>query len=217
MSGKTARVYCHWIRRYLAFCAAAHGDWVGPEQLGTADVEAFLNHLVGERRLAASTQNQALNALVFLYKHVLEHAITREHLGKFELLRSKRPKRVPTVLSTAEVARLLAAIPPGRIFRLMAELLYGTGLRVSECCTLRVRDIDLDRAQVIVRAGKGDKDRLVMLPAALRERLRDQMRWVETRWRREGARGGGYAPGELNGTGPISSRRDPASRRGAAA
>jgi integron integrase len=194
MSGKTARVYCHWIRRFLAFCAAAHGEWVGPEQLGTADVESFLNHLVGERRLAASTQNQALNALVFLYKHVLEDAITREHLGKFELLRSKRPKRIPTVLSAAEVARLLAAIPPGRIFRLMAELLYGTGLRVSECCTLRVRDIDLDRAQVIVRSGKGDKDRLVMLPEALRDRLAAQLRWVETRWRRDGTRGGGYAP-----------------------
>jgi site-specific recombinase XerD len=76
MSGKTARVYCHWIRRFLAFCAGAHGRWMVPEQLGTADVEAFLNHLVAERRLAASTQNQALNALVFLYKHVLEDVIT---------------------------------------------------------------------------------------------------------------------------------------------
>src|SRR5215218_9440626 len=110
MSGKTARVYCHWIRQFLAFGAAAHGRWMAPEQLGTADVESFLNHLVGERRVAASTQNQALNALVFLYRHVLSGAIARDHLGKFELVRSKRPKRVPTVLSTAEVARLLAAI-----------------------------------------------------------------------------------------------------------
>ena len=194
MSGKTAHAYRHWIRRFLGFSAAARGRWVAPEQLGTADVEAFLNHLVADRRLAASTQNQALNAIVFLYKHVLENANAREHLGKFELLRSTRPRRVPTVLSAAEVARLLAAIPPGRIFRLMAELLYGTGLRVSECCTLRVRDIDLDRAQVIVRAGKGDKDRCVMLPASLRERLGAQVRWVETRWRRDAARGGGYAP-----------------------
>ena len=166
-----------------------------PEQLGSGDVEAFLNHLVGERRLAASTQNQALGALVFLYKHVLEDAIARDHLGKFELLRSTRPARLPTVLSAAEVARMLEAVPPGRIYRLMAELLYGTGLRVGECCALRVRDIDLDRAQVIVRAGKGDKDRrCVMLPASLRERLGAQVRWVETRWRRDAARGGGYAP-----------------------
>src|SRR4051812_20647032 len=94
MSGKTADVYCHWIRRFLAFCASAHGRWMPPEQLGTADVESFLNHLVGVRRLAASTQNQSLNTLVFLYRHVLEDAIARDHLGKFELLRSKRPKRV---------------------------------------------------------------------------------------------------------------------------
>ena len=129
MSGRTADVYCQWIRRYLAFAAAARGGWVPPEQLGTADVEAFLNHLVGQRRLAASTQNQALNALVFLYRHVLADAIARDHLGKFELLRSTRPARLPTVLSVAEVARVLGAIAPECIFRLMAELLYGTGLR----------------------------------------------------------------------------------------
>jgi integron integrase len=194
MSGRTAQVYCHWIRRFLAHSACAHGRWLPPERLGTADVEAFLNHLVGERRLAASTQNQALNALVFLYRHVLEGAIARDHLGKFELLRSTRAVRLPTVLSAAEVARVLGAIPPERMVRLMVELLYGTGLRVSECCTLRVRDIDLGRAQIIVRAGKGDKDRLVMLPASLHERLAAQVRRVEALWRRDVARGGGYAP-----------------------
>ncbi len=153
-------------------------QWVPPEQLGTADIEAFLNHLVGERNLAASTQNQALNALVFLYKHVLEGVIAPDHLGKFELLRSTRPARLPTVLSAAEVVRLLDVLPPERMSRLMAELLDGTGLRISECCTLRVRDIDLGRAQIIVRAGKGDKDRLVMLPARLQERLAAQVQFV---------------------------------------
>ena len=194
MSGRTAQVYCQWIRRFLTFSAAARGRWVAPEQLGTADVESFLNHLVGERRLAASTQNQALNALVFLYRHVLDGAIARDHLGKFELLRSTRPVRLPTVLSGAEVARVLRAIPPKHIARLMAELLYGTGMRVGECCTLRVRDIDLGRAQIIVRAGKGDKDRVVMLPASLHERLAAQVRRVEALWRRDVARGAGYAP-----------------------
>jgi integron integrase len=194
MSGRTSDVYRHWIRRFLAYSAGAHGRWVVPEKLGTADVEAFLNHLVGERHLAASTQNQALNALVFLYKHVLENAIARDHLGKFELLRSTRPARVPTVLSTAEVARVLEAIPASGIFRLAAELLYGTGLRVSECCTLRVRDIDLGRAQIIVRAGKGDTDRCVMLPARLHERLAAQVGRVESLWREDVTRGGGYAP-----------------------
>jgi site-specific recombinase XerD len=135
MSGRTAQVYCQWIRRYLVFAGSLRGQWVPPEQLGTSDVEAFLNDLVGERHLAASTQNQALNAIAFLYRHVLENVVARDHLGKFELLRSTRPARLPTVLSAAEVARVLGAIPQGRIFRLMAELLYGTGMRVSECCT----------------------------------------------------------------------------------
>jgi integron integrase len=165
-----------------------------PERLGTADIESFLNHLVGERHLSASSQNQALNALVFLYRHVLENLIAPDHLGKFELLRSSRPARLPTVLSVAEVARLLDAIPPQRIFRLMAELLYGTGMRVSECCGLRIRDIDLGRAQIIVRAGKGDKDRVVMLPACLHERLAAQVRRAEELWRRDVQRGAGYAP-----------------------
>jgi integrase len=134
--------------------------------------------------------NQALNALVFLYKHVLD-AIPQDHLGKFTLLRSARPRRVPTVLSAAEVARLIAALPEARNVRLMAELLYGTGLRIAECCGLRVRDIDLDRAQIIVRAGKGDKDRAVMLPGCLRERLARQVACVEAQWRCDVERGGG--------------------------
>lgn len=194
MSGRTARVYCQWISRFLRFSAEAQERWVPPEQLGTSDIEAFLNHLVGERNLAASSQNQALNALVFLYKHVLEGVIAPDHLGKFELLRSSRPARLPTVLSAAEVSRLLEVLPADCISRLMAELLYGTGLRIGECCSLRVRDIDLGRAQIIVRAGKGDKDRLVMLPARLHERLAAQVRQAEKLWRRDLLRGGGYAP-----------------------
>src|SRR3954467_15113050 len=110
MSGRTAQVYGYWIRRFLTFSGAARGRWVAPQQLGTDDVEAFLNHLVGERHLAASTQNQALNALVFLYRHVLENVIAPDHLGKFELLRSARPARLPTVLSADEVVRVLEAI-----------------------------------------------------------------------------------------------------------
>src|SRR4051794_15280178 len=113
MSRRTADVYGQWIGRFLSHCAAVHGRWVPPAQLGTPDVEAFLNHLVGDRRLSASSQNQALNALVFLYKHVLDADSAPGHLGKFELLRSTRPTRLPTVLSTAEVARVLDAVPVG--------------------------------------------------------------------------------------------------------
>src|SRR5205814_7513381 len=99
------------------------------------------------------------------------------HLGRFEAERSHRPVRVPTVLSTGEAGRIIDAIKPGSMHRLMVELLYGSGLRVMECCTLRLRDVDFERGQIVVRGGKGDKDRIVMLPQTLREQL------VEQSWR----------------------------------
>jgi site-specific recombinase XerD len=162
----TIDAYTSWVRSYLSHCADRHGSWIAPEFLHTIDVEAFLNHLVLEKRLSASSQNQALNALVFLYRHVLENVIPQDHLGKFVLLRSRRKTRVPTVLSVSEVTLVLQAIEVPK-YRLMAKLLYGTGLRIAECCTLRVRDIDLGRGQIIVREGKGDKDRVVMLPESI--------------------------------------------------
>jgi integron integrase len=193
LADQSIDAYLHWIRRYLRFCAERKGGWTRPEELGTADVEAFLNHLVMEERLSASSQNQALNALVFLYKRVLD-AIPSDHLGKFALLRSKRQARVPTVLGADEVRRLIEAMPERGNFKLMTKLLYGTGMRINECCTLRVRDIDLGRAQIIIREGKGDKDRVVMLPASLREALSEQLEGVTRKWRADVARGGGYAP-----------------------
>src|SRR4051794_10174495 len=111
MADNSIDAYSSWIRAYLTFCAAQHAAWKHPIELGTSDVEAFLNDLVINRRLSASSQNQALNALVFLYRHVLEDAIPRDHLGKFELLRSRRITRVPTVLSVDEVRRVIDAIP----------------------------------------------------------------------------------------------------------
>ncbi len=194
LSANTIDVYSAWIRGFLTFCRDPAGPWRHPAELGTEDVERFLNDLVIRRRLSASSQNQALNALVFLYRHVLENAIPRDHLGKFELLRSRRVRRVPTVLSSAEVARVIERVPERRNHRLLVRLLYGTGLRVSEGCTLRIRDIDLQRAQIIVRAGKGDKDRIVMLPVALQGELVDQMGRIEAAWRADVARGGGYSP-----------------------
>ena len=191
---RTIDVYLFWVRQFLTFCAAGHGGRKHPVDLGTADVENFLNDLVVRRRLSGSSQNQALCALVFLYTQVLEDVIAPDHLGKFLLQRSRRPKRVPTVLSCEEVRRVIEAVPPDHICRLMIELLYGTGMRVGEVCTLRVRDVDLGRRQIIVRAGKGDKDRVVMLPASLHLRLSEQVRAVEQRWRGDVKRGGGYTP-----------------------
>ena len=193
LADNTIDAYRSWIQQFLRFSASAHGQWKRPEELGTADVEGFLNDLVSRRRLSASSQNQALNALVFLYSQVHD-AVPENHLGKFALLRSTRPKRVPTVLSTLEVKRVIEAIPADHISRLITELMYGTGMRVGEVCTLRLRDIDVDRAQIIIRSGKGDKDRIVMLPASLRQRLIEQAAAVEGRWQKDVRHGGGFAP-----------------------
>lgn len=146
-----------------------------------------------KRRLSASSQNQATNALVYLYRHVLADEVGVDHLGKFAAERFPRKRRVPTVLSVAEVQRLLDAIEHPT-WRLMAEALYGTGLRVSECCTLRIRDVDFERGQIIVRGGKGDKDRVVMLPASLRTRLQEQVDRVRERHDLDVAVGGGHVP-----------------------
>ena len=117
MAESTVDCYSLWIKQFLRFSAVAHGKWKHPCELGTADVEAFLNDMVMSRQLAGSTQNQALNALVFLYKRVLD-AIPENHLGKFLLQRSKRPKKVPTVLSIAEVKRVIEAVPSAHMSRL---------------------------------------------------------------------------------------------------
>jgi integron integrase len=194
LAPNTIGLYSHWVRQFLSFAAQQHGEWKHPAQLGTTDVEAFLNDLVVRRRLSASAQNQAMCSLVFLYTHVLVDVIPQDHLGRFLLQRSRRPIRAPTVLSKDEVRRVIEAIDPARISRLMVELMYGTGMRVSEVCTLRIRDIDLGRAQIIIRAAKGEKDRVVMLPATLQDRLGAQIDAVEARWREDVARGGGYAP-----------------------
>ena len=176
LSPLTVECYQRWVREFLVF--HKRGDqWRRPAELGGAEVEAFLNHLAQERRVAASTQNQALNGIVFLYSRVLAGEVEEDHLGRFAAERAKRPGRVPTVLSTNEVRRMISAMQGGSLHQLMVELLYGTGMRVMECCTLRVRDLDFDRGQIVVRSGKGDKDRVVMLPASLlgHERLETTM------------------------------------------
>jgi integron integrase len=160
MSPRTAQSYCHWIRRYVLFHGKRH-----PRELGAAEVEAFLSWLANERHVAAATQNQALCALVFLYNEVLQTPLE----GADAFARARAPRRLPVVLSRGEVERLLTAMR-GRP-RLMASLLYGSGLRLRECLTLRVKDIDLDRAQLTVRRGKGQKDRCAPLPVSLKPAL----------------------------------------------
>jgi integron integrase len=189
----TVDCYCRWIREFLAF-SRVDGCWVEPALLGAADVERFLTHLAVDRRVAASTQNQACNAIVFLYRKVLADELPPDHLGRFVAQRSRRPARAATVMSVGEVERVIDALAEGSVFRVIARLLYGTGMRVAECCTLRLRDLDFDRVQIIVRDGKGEKDRIVMLPASLRGELVEQCRKVRTRHERDVLRGGGFVP-----------------------
>ncbi len=141
-----------WVRRFLAF--HRDGDrWRHPRELRGVDVAAFLTHLAGERRLSASSQNQAMNAILFVYRDVLAGELGEDHLGPIQAQRANRPRKVPTVLSQAEVRRLIDAMRARSMHRAMTQLLYGGGLRLMECCTLRVRDIDFDRAQIIIREG----------------------------------------------------------------
>jgi integron integrase len=144
--------------------------------MGTAEVEAFLTSLAVEGRVAASTQNQAMAALLFLYQHILE-----KPLDSIDALRAKRPKRLPVVLSLDEVRAVLGRMEG--VHRLIAELMYGSGLRLLECCRLRVKDIDFERRQIVVREGKGDKDRAVPLPQSVVDRLRRQIEAVRDRHR----------------------------------
>lgn len=188
---RTEQAYVYWIERYIRFHGIRH-----PNTMGTTEVEAFLTHLAVAGQVAASTQNQALGALLFLYRDVL-----KSDIGTLDAVRANRPKRVPVVLSRNEVAELLQALdawPTSEPNGLMACLMYGAGLRLMEGCRLRMKDIDHQRKQLTIRAAKGDKDRYVMLPAAATERLKRQMDWRRELHDRDLARGFGRPKFEMN-------------------
>jgi integrase len=160
-SYRTEQAYVHWVRRFILFHHKRH-----PQEMGRGEIEQFLTFLAVERHVAASTQTQALCALLFLYNHVL-----RIKLPALDAVRAKRPKRLPVVLSRDEVRRLLEQVQGAHgAHRIMASLMYGSGLRLMECCRLRVKDLDVDRRQILVREAKGDKDRAVPFLAARRLR-----------------------------------------------
>jgi integron integrase len=164
-SSRTEESYWGWVRRFLVY--HKNGSvWRHPRELGASEVQSYLTHLAVRGGVAAATQNQALNALVFLYREVL--GCDLEQGLEFE--RARRPKRLPVVLSQDEVKRLLAAVGPE--FQLPVRLLYGSGLRLAELLRLRVKDLELERRQIAVRGGKGDKDRVTMVPETLLELLR---------------------------------------------
>jgi integron integrase len=153
---RTETQYLQWIKRFILFHGKRH-----PKDMGAAEVEAFLSHLAVEGNVSASTQNQALSALLFLYREVL--AIELPWLD--DVVRAKKPQRLPSVLNRAEVSLVLERMEG--TYSLMARLLYGTGMRLMECCRLRVKDIDFGQREILIRDGKGAKDRVTMLPETL--------------------------------------------------
>ncbi|MDH3317060.1 MAG: integron integrase [Betaproteobacteria bacterium] len=179
-SYRTEETYLHWMKRFILFSGKRH-----PRELGAAEVTAFLNHLVRERGVGAATQNQALAALLFLYKEVLAEALP--WLAGIE--HAKRPLRRPTVLTEYEARQLLAGLRGTKW--LMASLLYGAGLRLRECLTLRVKDVDFGYRQIMVREGKGGKDRVTILPGSVVEPLQAHLLRVKALHERDLAEGCG--------------------------
>jgi integron integrase len=180
-SPRTEEAYVSWARRYIAFHGRRH-----PRELGEADIRRFLSALAEERKVSASTQNQALAALLFLYRDVLGLPLARME----GIARARRPKRLPVVLARAEVAAVLAALTGTS--HVVAALLYGSGLRLMEALRLRVQDLDLHRGELRVRGGKGDKDRATVLPAAARPLLLAHLSTVRARHAADVERGAGW-------------------------
>jgi integron integrase len=161
---RTERAYVLWVRRYVAFHRPRH-----PRELGAEAVESFLSSLANVSNVAAATQNQALAALLFLYREVL--GVELPWLDN--VVRAKKPRRLPTVMTPEEVRRLLEHVEGLHGF--MARLMYGTGMRISECLAIRVKDVNLTRREIVVREAKGGRDRMTMLPASLVEPMRAQL------------------------------------------
>ncbi len=193
-SFKTEKAYLYWVRFFIRWSATQPGGMRHPCDMGVADVEAFLSMMANERKVSASTHNQALSALLFLYREVLNIDLPwLNNIG-----RPQQARRIPSVLTKDEVAGLLAQMDG--ITALLARLLYGTGMRLMEGMRLRVKDVEFDRHVVIVREAKGGKDRVVMLPRSLAPALRLQMLAARALWEadRQAQRGGVEVPHALD-------------------
>jgi len=182
-SPRTEQAYVNWIRRYIFFHNVRH-----PAEMGKPELNAFLSHLAVGGHVSASTQTQALSALVFLYRHVLGREI-----GLLDgVVRAKRPARLPVVLTRDEARQLFAKMDG--VVLLACRLLYGSGLRLLECLHLRVKDIEFERNEITVRDGKGQKDRVTMLPASCKQALLDHLAKMRRLHENDLRRGLGRAP-----------------------
>jgi integron integrase len=196
---RTEEAYLGWVRRFVQFHGRKH-----PRTLGATEVASFLEDLAVRGRVAASTQNQALNSLIFLYEHVLQMELGS--LGAFA--RAERPERLPVVLTQAEVRQVLADGQLDATHLIIVQLLYGSGLRLLEALRLRIKDVDLAGLQIVVRGGKGDKDRVTVLPVSVAEGLREHLKGVRRRHADEMAEGRGdvWLPDALARKYPNASR-----------
>jgi integron integrase len=187
-SVRTEEAYVSWIKRFILFHGKRH-----PLEMGEDEITRFLSALAVHEQVSASTQNQALCALLFLYRHVLDPDVRWLQ----DVIRAKRPQRLPVVLTRPEVKALLGALEG--VHWIMASLLYGAGLRLLECLRLRVKDTDFSSHQILVREGKGNKDRRTILPAAVKERLAAHLEHVRQRHQYDLAQGFGrvYVPDAL--------------------
>lgn len=182
-SPRTEEAYCHWVRRFVYFHNVRN-----PAEMSEPEINAFLTHLAVKEKVSASTQNQALSAILFLYRHVLGYRVG--DLGG--VIRARRPRRLPVVLGRGEVRSVLANLAGDQW--LMASLMYGTGLRLMECLRLRVQEIDFARREILVRDGKGAKDRVTMLPESMVAPLADHLKSVRETHEHDSADGWGRVP-----------------------
>ena len=163
---KTEKTYVHWILRFIRFHDKRH-----PEKMGSKEVETYLNHLAVHNNVSKNTQKTALNSLSFLY-----HRFLQRDLGELDIAHAKRARRIPVIFSHKEASRVIKNLEG--IYQLIAQLMYGSGLRINECLRLRVKDIDFDMSMIIVRNGKGNKDRRTLLPESLVTALKEKIQYV---------------------------------------
>jgi integron integrase len=197
-SYRTEQTYVEWAYRFIVFHNKRH-----PKEMGAPEIEAFLTHLAVHKRVAASTQNQALSAVVFLYRHVLHQDIG----GQIDAVRAKQSRYLPTVLTHEEAIAVIGQL--SGVYQLATKILYGSGLRLSEALRLRVKDVDFAQAQIVVREGKGGNSRITMLPTTIAETLKDHLQGTQRQHQQDLAQGYGsvYLPYALERKYPNADRQ----------
>jgi len=198
MSYRTEKTYLSWVRRLKLFL-----NEKSPYELNGSDLQDFLTHLAIERKVSSSTQNQALNALVFFFRHVLKKNIE----PYIDAVKAKQRRRIPVVLTKAEINRILDNM--NGTYKLMAMIIYGSGLRLSECLRLRIKDIDFEKGLIIIRSGKGDEDRISILPESVKEKLLEHIDKVRDIWKEDRRNNipGVFLPDALSRKYPYAGKR----------